>query len=108
MISSQVRPAVDGFDERTPETDDDVARSGLRMPSLIRRGRLAVVASDALASAAGEVGSDRLARIRGRLSEWIRGAQQSGDTAGQPLGENWGRHGGVCFLVCQGAIRGFE
>jgi mRNA interferase MazF len=75
MISSQVHQAVDGFDELIREVDDDFALSGLRVPSLIRIGRLAVVASDALAGAVGEVGSDRLARIRGRLSEWIRGAQ---------------------------------
>jgi mRNA interferase MazF len=43
MISSQIRQYVPGFDEIVQETDADFAGSGLKVSSVIRIGRLAVV-----------------------------------------------------------------
>ena len=43
MISSQTRQYLAGFDELVQEDDDDFGKSGLKVTSLIRVGRLAVV-----------------------------------------------------------------
>lgn len=59
------------FDELIGEGDADFSESGLKGPSVIRVGRLAIVEDALLLGSTGEIGSDRLARIRRRLSEWI-------------------------------------
>jgi mRNA interferase MazF len=71
MISSQTRHHVDEFDEIVQPADADFSRSGLKSPSLIRVGRLAVVGSDALLGAIGEIDVERLRRIKARLAEWL-------------------------------------
>ena len=43
MISSQTHQYVSGFDEIVQEDDIDFGESGLKVPSVIRVGRLAVV-----------------------------------------------------------------
>ena len=43
MISSQTRQYVEGFDEIVQERDNDFGESGLKVTSVIRVGRLAVV-----------------------------------------------------------------
>lgn len=53
MISSQVRHYVPEFDEIVREEDSDFATSGLKVASVIRVGRLAVVEADILLGAAG-------------------------------------------------------
>ena len=71
MISSQVRHYVPEFDEIVREEDSDFATSGLKVASVIRVGRLAVVEAGILQGAAGEVAADRLQRIKTRLSQWL-------------------------------------
>ena len=73
MISSQVGRAIADFDELVREDDADYAASGLKMPSVIRISRLAVVHRSALLGSIGEIAADRLARLRDRLATWIRG-----------------------------------
>jgi mRNA interferase MazF len=48
MISSQLRHAVPNFDEIIREDDPDFAESGLKVSSVMRIGRLAVVQGDIL------------------------------------------------------------
>ena len=71
MISSQLRQYNEGFDEIVKEEDADYGESGLKVPSVIRVGRLAVVEGDVLLGAVGEISSERLRRIRGRLVQWL-------------------------------------
>src|SRR5437870_3058523 len=53
MISSKVRHYVPEFDEIVREEDSDSAASGLKVASVIRVGRLAVVEAGILLGAAG-------------------------------------------------------
>ena len=49
----------------------DFEATGLKIPSVVRIGRLAVVGDELLEGAIGAVGNDRLKRIRARLQRWI-------------------------------------
>jgi mRNA interferase MazF len=71
MISSQIRRYVPGFDEVVQETDADFAGSGLKVSSVIRVGRLAVVEGEILLGAIGQIPSERLQRIKSRLAKWL-------------------------------------
>lgn len=71
MISSQVHQRIDGFDELVEEDDKDFARSGLKVTSVIRIGRLAIVEDGMLEGRMGTISPERMTRIRKRLSEWI-------------------------------------
>jgi mRNA interferase MazF len=74
MISSQTSQAIAGFDEVISADSVDFQRSGLKMDSVIRIARMAVVQRGVLVGAVGEVGSDRLSRMRSKLADWMRGA----------------------------------
>lgn len=65
MFSTQIHQAVEDFDEVIKEEDRDFKASGLTLPSVIRVGRLAVVSSEVLTGATGEIATARLERIRG-------------------------------------------
>ncbi|MCW4046378.1 MAG: type II toxin-antitoxin system PemK/MazF family toxin [Candidatus Bathyarchaeota archaeon] len=71
MISSQTRHYVVGFDEMVRETDEDFVQSGLKVASVIRVGRLAVVSGDILLGAIGEISPERLSRVKQRLASWL-------------------------------------
>ncbi len=71
MISSQTRQYIAGFDEIVQEDDDDFGASGLKVTSVIRVGRLAVVSGEILIGAIGQVSSERLARVKKQLSDWL-------------------------------------
>jgi mRNA interferase MazF len=71
MISSQTRQYVEGFDEIVRETDNDFRDSGLKITSVIRVGRLAVVSGEILIGAIGQVSRERLRRIKKHLSDWL-------------------------------------
>ncbi|NJN98710.1 MAG: type II toxin-antitoxin system PemK/MazF family toxin [Anaerolineales bacterium] len=72
MISSQLHQHVKGFDEIVDKNDSDFSRSGLKATSLIRTGRLAVIDGGILLGTLGEVDTERLKRIKVRLSEWFK------------------------------------
>ena len=74
MVSSQLERGVQGFAEVVDPGHDDFDASGLRVASVIRVGRLAVVPVDVLIGAIGEIGAARLRRVRAALAEWIQGA----------------------------------
>lgn len=71
MVSSQTRHYITGFDEVVQEDDDDFSESGLKVPSIIRVGRLAVVSGEILFGAIGQISNERLLRIRKHLSDWL-------------------------------------
>ena len=71
MISSQTRQLVTGFDEIVQENDDDFGESGLKVTSVIRVGRLAVVSGEILIGAIGQISSERLSRVKKHLADWL-------------------------------------
>jgi len=71
MISSQIRHFIPGFDEVIQETDADFAGSGLKLTSVVRVGRLAVVEGEILLGAIGQIASERLQSIKSRLAQWL-------------------------------------
>jgi len=71
MISSQTHQYIAGFDELIQESEDDFGESGLKVPSVIRVGRLAVVSGEILLGAIGQVSNERLGRVKKHLSDWL-------------------------------------
>jgi len=71
MVSSQFHQFVDGFDEIVSEDSEDYQSSGLKMPSVLRIGRLAVMEGSVFVGSIGEIASSRLERIKIRLSDWL-------------------------------------
>lgn len=71
MISTQLHQAVADFDEIIAADMDDFATSGLKTESVVRLGRLAVVSGNLLMGAIGQVGNDRLCRIKDKLTRWL-------------------------------------
>jgi mRNA interferase MazF len=71
MISSQVRHCVTGFDEIVQENDADFKQSGLKVTSVIRLGRLAVISGESLIGAIGQISDERLDRVKKHLSNWL-------------------------------------
>jgi mRNA interferase MazF len=71
MVSSQTRHYVPEFDEMIQEDDADFTISGLKVASVMRVGRLAVVEGKTLLGATGHIVPERLQRIKGRLAAWI-------------------------------------
>lgn len=74
MFSTRIRQYVEGFDELIAADASDYEQSGLKAPSVIRVGRLAVVADGMLLGSIGAIADKRLDRIRERLAAWIRGS----------------------------------
>jgi mRNA interferase MazF len=73
MISSNLVQEIPEFDEVITPDDSDFKESGLKVASLIRIGRIAVVDGDILLGKLGQVNTQRLLRIRHKLSRWIQG-----------------------------------
>lgn len=71
MISSQTWHYEADFDEIIQEGDADFEPSGLKLTSVVRAGRLAVVEGKMLLGAVGQIAPERLQRIKDRLATWI-------------------------------------
>jgi len=71
MISSQLDRTLAGIDEVVRTTDTDFAQTGLKLTSVIRITRLAVVASNLLQGTIGTLSTSRLTGIRRRLAAWL-------------------------------------
>lgn len=71
MISSQFHQYVEGFDEIVSEDSDDYLASGLKVPSVIRIGRLAVMDGTVFVGSIGDIAGSRLDRIKRKLSDWL-------------------------------------
>jgi mRNA interferase MazF len=76
MISSQTQHYIQEFDELIRLDDLDFAKSGLKVTSVIRVGRLAVVNGEALLGAIGEIDSEKLRRIKTHLANWLMESSQ--------------------------------
>ena len=72
MISTQLRHHIQEFDEILQTDDSDFSMSGLKEPSVIRVGRLAVVDGSVLLGSIGEIDSARLQRVKVHLADWIK------------------------------------
>ncbi len=71
MVSSQIRQADADFDEMLLPSDADFVTAGLKVPSVLRLSRLAVLDSSLLIGSLGTISHERLWRIRQRLAAWI-------------------------------------
>ncbi len=71
MISTQLRHYTQNFDEIIQVADADFSISGLKEPSVIRVGRLAIVDGNILLGAVGEIDEVRLQRVKTNLVNWI-------------------------------------
>ncbi len=74
MISSQVHQIRPDLDEVVKAEDPDYSESGLKLPSVIRVSRLAVVNRNILIGQLGKIGTKRLIRIKQKLTKWINNA----------------------------------
>ncbi|MBI4632087.1 MAG: type II toxin-antitoxin system PemK/MazF family toxin [Chloroflexi bacterium] len=71
MISTQTRQAIENFDDVVNENDSDFTSSGLKVTSVIRVSRLAVVNGQILLGAIGEISIKRLKHIKQQIVNWI-------------------------------------
>jgi mRNA interferase MazF len=71
MVSSQTRQYIAGFDEIVQENDSDFGESGLKVASVIRVGRLAVVSGEILIGAIGQISRERLSQVKKHLADWL-------------------------------------
>ncbi len=71
MVSSQIRQAQADFDDIVQPSDVDFVSAGLKVPSVLRLSRLAVLDSSLLVGSLGSISQERLWRIRQRLAAWI-------------------------------------
>ncbi|HQU32134.1 MAG: type II toxin-antitoxin system PemK/MazF family toxin [Planctomycetia bacterium] len=63
MISSNIDQQIPELDELIAPEDSDFIQSGLKMPSIIRAGRLAVVDGSTLIGTLGQINTERLHKI---------------------------------------------
>lgn len=70
MISSQLHQCHDDLDWVIRESDQEFPETGLKMPSLFRLSRLAVIDGELLVGQLGAVTEQRLHRLRNRLAHW--------------------------------------
>ena len=73
MVSSQLSQKLPELDIVLYENDSDFKQSGLKISSVIRISRLAVVSKDILLGSIGSISDERLGLIKNRLSTWIKG-----------------------------------
>lgn len=71
MISSRIYLYIPGLDEIIKPGDNDFESSRLKVPSVIRACRLAVVESSLFAGILGDISPKRLNRIRENLANWL-------------------------------------
>ena len=71
MVSSQLRHERSGVDAIICREDADFAETGLKIDSVIRVTRLAVVEGEILKGSIGKLSAQRLAEIQKRVAHWI-------------------------------------
>ena len=74
MVSSQIHQAQEDLDEIINETEADFSASGLKVISILRLSRLAVLSSELMVGSIGRISDSRLSEVKKRLSKWISGA----------------------------------
>ncbi len=70
-VSTQLHQQVHGFDELIVLTDTDFAMSGLKAPSLVRLGFLAVVPRREILGSIGSIAPERHQRLLRMLSDYL-------------------------------------
>jgi mRNA interferase MazF len=76
-VSTQLRQEVPGFDDPIGSGDPDFSASGLKAPSLIRLGFLAVLPTSSLVGVIGSISESRHHKLLERLSTHLRPRQSS-------------------------------
>jgi len=71
MVSSQEHQAETDLDEIISPTDIDFVNSGLKVPSVLRLSRLAVLDGSLLLGYIGAISEERLGTVRQRLAKWV-------------------------------------
>lgn len=71
MISSKLEQVIENIDEIITYRDNDFVQSGLKMDSVFRVSRLAVIESNLLLGSVGEVDRKRFERIKSKIINWI-------------------------------------
>jgi len=71
MVSSQVQQVETNLDEILTPADSDFANSGLKVPSVLRLSRLAVLDGSLLLGSIGAISEQRLMNVRQRLAKWV-------------------------------------
>jgi mRNA interferase MazF len=71
MVSSQMQQAEASLDENLTPADSDFANSGLKVPSVLRLSRLAVLDGSLLLGSIGAISEERLMNVRQRLAKWV-------------------------------------
>jgi mRNA interferase MazF len=71
MISSQTRHYLPDFDELVQAGDSNFSQSGLKLESVIRVGRLAVMEGELLLSEVGHILSERTKKIKNNFADWM-------------------------------------
>jgi len=74
MISSRLHQKLPEMDEIITPDDTDFLKSGLKVSSVIRVSRLAVVDSEILIGKVGQIKPERLIRIKENIAKWISSA----------------------------------
>ncbi len=71
MISSQLRHNQPEIDEVVTQASSDFMQTGLKVSSVIRTTRLAVIKDNIIKGPIGSISSDRHKRICSHLAEWL-------------------------------------
>ena len=88
-ITTQPHHEAEGFDDPIRPGHDDYAASGLKAPSLIRLGFLAVLPESRLLGAIGTLAPERHRRLLDRLCDHLSGRQRQDqpEQSSQPSAE---------------------
>ncbi len=70
-VSSQLHQAVPGFDDLILQEHGDYTTSGLKVPSLIRLGFLAVLPTGRVTGVIGSISAERQLRLLHRLARFL-------------------------------------
>lgn len=72
LVSSRVHQITPQFDDLINPTDNDYLTTGLKMPSVIRLGRLISVESSVINARLGSISPERLIRLKKYLIDWLQ------------------------------------
>jgi mRNA interferase MazF len=72
LVSSRTYQTIPGFDEIIDPSDSDYAATGLKVRSVIRLARLAIVESSVISARLGNISPERLRQLKERLADWLR------------------------------------
>ncbi len=83
MVSSQLHQAEPDLDELIRNTDEDFGATGLKVSSVVRVSRLAVLQGESMIGRLGDISHVRLKALRTRVAHWVESGEQTAPTAAQ-------------------------